>query len=207
MKKLSELLRGLTESGSGIDEELTRHYYVAFAEILKPYAQERVAREIAADLADFFARDNPRFDRERFLRAAGMVRVSESEPPPAGKLHPDIKKFVKGYLEAALWSSTDEEGEPLDKTYDVRDFSEEAVRKATEDARKFIAANDADLDATEASYEQHGRDFWLTRNSHGSGFWDRGYGEAGERLTKAAHAYGEAHVVVGDDGKLHIFEG
>lgn len=210
--KLSELLRGLTESGS-VEEELTRRYYVAIAEILRPYAREKVARQIAMDLADFLARDNPSFERERFLRAAGMAfrpevtTESAHEPVPVSEVYePDLRKFVQGYLKAALWSSTDEEGEPLDKTYDVDDFSGEAVKKATEDAKKFIEDNEDDLDATGASYEQHGHDFWLTRNRHGSGFWDRGYGEAGKRLTKAAHSYGEAYVYVGDDGKLYIEE-
>ena len=48
-------------------------------------------------------------------------------------------------------------------------------------------------------YEQHGHDFALTRNGHGTGFWDRGYGVVGGRLTEAAQAYGE-HSVLTDDG-------
>lgn len=40
--------------------------------------------------------------------------------------------------------------------------------------------------------KRHGEDFALSRNRHGAGFWDRGYGDVGDRLTAAAHAYGEA---------------
>lgn len=37
---------------------------------------------------------------------------------------------------------------------------------------------------------RHGQDFYLTRNGHGAGFWDRGYGEIGRQLTEAAKIYG-----------------
>ncbi len=37
---------------------------------------------------------------------------------------------------------------------------------------------------------RHGQDFYLTRNGHGTGFWDRGYGDVGKRLTEAAKIYG-----------------
>lgn len=35
-----------------------------------------------------------------------------------------------------------------------------------------------------------GHDFWLTRSGHGAGYWDRGLGELGDRLTEAAKAMG-----------------
>jgi hypothetical protein len=54
----------------------------------------------------------------------------------------------------------------------------------------------ADLEATGQSLGQCGHDFILTRNHHGAGFWDRGYGEAGRRLTAAAQAFGEVHATV-----------
>jgi hypothetical protein len=48
-----------------------------------------------------------------------------------------------------------------------------------------------------------GHDFWLTRNGHGAGFWDRGLGDLGERLSKAAKVYGEVYLYPGDDGKVY----
>lgn len=55
--------------------------------------------------------------------------------------------------------------------------------------------------------ESHaGHDFWLTRNGHGVGFWDRGLGDAGEALSNAARAFGESDVFFGDHvdhGNLH----
>lgn len=54
-----------------------------------------------------------------------------------------------------------------------------------------------------------GHDFYLTRNRHGAGFWDRYSGDspearAGDRLTSAAHVYGESELYPGEDRKLHI---
>ena len=46
-------------------------------------------------------------------------------------------------------------------------------------------------------------DFWLTRNGHGVGFWDRDLGEVGDKLTKACE-YTEVDLYVGDDNKLYI---
>lgn len=48
-------------------------------------------------------------------------------------------------------------------------------------------------------FEQHGQDFALTRNGHGAGFWDRSYGELGDKLSDAASVYGE-HSVLTSDG-------
>lgn len=49
-----------------------------------------------------------------------------------------------------------------------------------------------------------GHDFWLTRCGHGAGFWDRGLGEVGDKLTNAAQVFGECHLYVGDDGRIHV---
>lgn len=115
------------------------------------------------------------------------------------------EKFLKGYLEAALWSTTDESdesgGEPLDKNYSVDDFSPTAMEIAKKDCAAFQEANAADL--ADIDCEQAGRDFWLTRNRHGAGFWDRGLGEIGERLTKAAHVYGSVDLWVAQDGLIY----
>ena len=52
----------------------------------------------------------------------------------------------------------------------------------------------------------HGADFALTRNHHGDGFWARGYGDVGDRLTVAAHAYGEVTVELDADGDVDDVE-
>lgn len=111
--------------------------------------------------------------------------------------------FTESYLETALWSSTNDEGEPLDDNYGIEDFAPEALKQAKEDTADFQEQNADDLE--EAGDDgQNGHDFWLTRNGHGAGFWDRGYGDVGDRLTKASKAFGSADIYVGDDGMLYF---
>ena len=111
--------------------------------------------------------------------------------------------FVRGYIDCALWSSIDESGEPLDRKFDTSDIDSETVSEMICECEKFIAENETWLDMVGCDYSQHGHDFWLTRNHHGAGFWDRGYGDTGEILTDAAHAYGEVNLYVGDDGMIY----
>lgn len=116
---------------------------------------------------------------------------------------PISKKFIDSYLETAIWASTDGDGHPLDRDYDVRDFSQEAIDQAIQETNDFITGNATDLDAV-GDMESHGHDFWLTRNGHGTGFFDRGYGEVGTHLTRAAKTYGEVVVYIGADAMLHF---
>lgn len=112
-------------------------------------------------------------------------------------------RTVRAYLECALWSSTDDDGEHLDRQYGVEDFAPEAVARATAEVAAFEDANADDL--ASVTREQTGHDLWLTRNGHGTGFWDRGHPEdIGKRLTDAAHALGECYAYVGDDGRVYL---
>jgi hypothetical protein len=81
------------------------------------------------------------------------------------------------------------------------------------DADAFCDAPDgllADLVIYLAEFSANGagHDFWLTRNGHGAGFWDRNYNPsplyyACQNLSGAAKAWGEASLYVGDDGLLY----
>lgn len=134
-----------------------------------------------------------------------MPREGPREWSPRGEVpgQPIWPEFVDAYLEAALWASMDDEGTPLDDQYSADDFSQEAIDQAVKDSNEFIRDNLKDLEAV-GDPERHGHNFWLTRNHHGSGFWDEGYGDIGKRLTDAAHAYGELHVYAGDDEQLYF---
>jgi len=107
--------------------------------------------------------------------------------------------FTRAYVEAALWSSLGEDEQPLDDVYGPEDIAPETLAQMSEDCAAFQEAEAADLEDP----ERDGHDFWLTRNGHGAGFWDRGYGPRGEWLTKAAHVYGSVDLYVGDDGKIY----
>lgn len=109
--------------------------------------------------------------------------------------------FTQAYITAALWSSHDDADEYLDANYTVSDLAPETIIQMSADCAAFCADNAALLEGLDS--EQAGHDFWLTRNGHGAGFWDRGLGDIGLRLTEAAKAYGERGLYVGDDGRIY----
>lgn len=128
----------------------------------------------------------------------------------------NVDLFLKAYIECALWSSCGPDEEPfkcenLDELFDADDIAPECLKTMREQCEDFIKANAADL-AHYAHFmaneqwsgdEMAGHDFWLTRNGHGAGFWDRGLGELGDRLSAAAKAYGGCDLYPGDDGKVY----
>lgn len=114
---------------------------------------------------------------------------------------PKLGCFTRQYIETALWSSIDEDGEPLDGLYSIDDISEETLKEMIEDCRQF-QSDHHDLIANDPS--RAGHDFWLTRNRHGAGFWDGDWPEkAGKQLTDAAHIWGSYDLYIGDDGNIH----
>lgn len=123
----------------------------------------------------------------------------------------DIDAFTRAYIEAALWSSNDESdesgGEPMDKNYAPADIAASTLKKMIADCKKFQKENAEDLETYNGRGSVDvagGHNFWLTHERHGSGYWDGDYPEAaGERLTKAAHKFGENGLCVGDDGKIY----
>jgi hypothetical protein len=117
--------------------------------------------------------------------------------------------FAQAYIDCALWSSLayDPDNPGSDASfescgYDASSLAPEALREMESDCRAFEEENYAllrDLDPA-----QSGHDFWLTRNRHGAGFWDRGLGVVGDKLTAAAHAYGACDIYLGDDDLIYI---
>lgn len=110
--------------------------------------------------------------------------------------------FLEAYIKAALWSSTDDNDKPLDDNYTVADISGELLDQMIEDCGNFMAK----ADLPEELLAQAGHDFWLTRNGHGTGFWDKAevYGEQqAEDLTIMAEAYKVVDLYVGDDGRIY----
>lgn len=173
-----------------------------------------------------------------------------------------IDGFTRGYIEAALWSSTGEpfgdcarcdktetvlywnaqtrahdschacSGEggadspyepPLDANYGPEDIDAGTLVRMIEDCARFRSQNRLCLPVYESAREHGewsgqelaGHDFWLTRNAHGTGFWDRfskhregkkTFAWIGDRLAAQCGwrgNYKEVSLYVGDDGKIH----
>lgn len=115
-----------------------------------------------------------------------------------------VDTMVKHYITAALWSSGDGDLENLDEKYDIDDLSPESFECALFDCTAFLRL--AKWHIHDWTPEQLGHDFWLTRNHHGAGFWDRVWGTKADRdkLTELSHVFGEINPYVGDDGKVWI---
>lgn len=115
-------------------------------------------------------------------------------------------------LATLLWVSTDENDEPMDAKYSPEDFPEEMQLGMKKLISEFMEANletlvkagyKSDAWGNTGQIEQIGHDYVLTTGGHGTGFWDRGLGELGDKLTEACKA--ERHewsVYVTDDGEL-----
>ena len=112
---------------------------------------------------------------------------------------------LNSYIETALWSLNDD-GEPLDK-YSQEDLAPETFTAMSKDLDNFLALIDHIPWQDYWDYGHLAHDFWLTRNGHGAGFWDRyndGTGEEiGRALTEIAHAFGTVDLYVGDDGLIY----
>lgn len=124
-------------------------------------------------------------------------------PKGSSRWDPVWPEFVDAYLEAALWTAMAPNGRPMDEYLTVDNFSNEAVDQAITECDDFVRANKEDLESI-GTRAQHGHDFSLSRNGHGAGFFDRGYGDVGERLQEAARVYGSIEVYQGDDGLLYF---
>lgn len=129
----------------------------------------------------------------------------------------EIEQVFRAYVEAALWSSTDDDGKPLDRNYTAEEITPDSLDQmrrdvvrflglegdpliqliAFEDVREFTLAARTDLTCV-------GHDFWFTRNRMGVGFWSRDAGGVGDYLTERAHGYGEVWLCVGEDG-LYLY--
>lgn len=120
-------------------------------------------------------------------------------------------EFVDGYIVAALWADCmpmESEGPDAEHGGCEHFLLADGARERMIDKGQlveFVLDNVSDLARyTEAMAEQAdghpdgdasswaGHDLWLTRNGHGAGFWDRGLGALGERLSEAAKGYGSA---------------
>lgn len=93
-----------------------------------------------------------------------------------------LEHFTLAYIEAALWSTSDESdesgGEPLNANYTIDNIDPETREKMEADCAAFYTAHGALCTISNfkgsgshgSVSERAGNDFWLTRNNHGAGF-------------------------------------
>lgn len=112
----------------------------------------------------------------------------------------DLKTMQLAYLTALYWTETGDDGQPpsdaeITPLCNAKALNDCAAfyRAVTQNVQDFLPVLD---------WSQIGHDFWLTRNGHGAGFWDRPevYGPLGSKwLTAMAQACGEHYAEFIDD--------
>ena len=143
----------------------------------------------------------------------GTVKITEE----------DLVEILKGYLEAAIWTeeenllnhnseeddvfADDEDNSDTEtKKFTIDDLEDNSKIQAYMDIKKFM--KNAGKDAIDEAIEENGlfrlgMDIWLTRNHHGSGFFDHGYYHE-EELTKSAQSLKGVDLYLGDDMQVYF---
>jgi hypothetical protein len=114
------------------------------------------------------------------------------------------------YIETALWSEmdwpSDDESEPTQSLseagYSASSISVPAQIEIAEDVSAFVRVAWHILSDVKPS--DCGRLLWLTRNGHGTGFWDHDGIAHGSTLTIIARTMGERNLYIGDNGRVHV---
>jgi len=152
--------------------------------------------------------------------AASSVRNRDRHTTQPDKKAPamtiNLARMLNGYTECAEWADCGPDHETSGK-----DWSPELLAEMETDCARFVALCDETLPellndlaelAPDYSDERFGHDFWLTRNGHGAGFWDRKELEPvpdgslyslGDNLTEMAKRMGSCDLYVGDDNLVY----
>ena len=147
------------------------------------------------EIVHYFRQPN-RSDAVMYLENYGATVAPESDDDY-------LETMVDHYLIAALWSSTDDDGNPFDEDHTIADVDPASRERCKKECKNFIELAGTLL--TNWSPDQAGHDFWLSCNGHGAGFFDRD--EIDDYLTckalqEIARKFGECHLYVTEiDGK------
>ena len=116
--------------------------------------------------------------------------------------------MVAAYIATALWSSTDDDGELLDRNFGLEDFDPEALLMVAEDCVEFLSEALSEIGPELLDHwtlADLAYDFWLTRNESGAGFWERTDRPHWAPLNQIAKQHGQQDILVGDDGRLYVY--
>jgi hypothetical protein len=102
----------------------------------------------------------------------------------------------------------------MDQNYSLEDIASETLSQMVTDCDRFQHYNEDLLsiyyqtvrrvdDPPATSYAGH--DFWLSRNGHGAGFFDRDNvpEDTRDKLQDAAKLFSDVGLYIGDDGKIY----
>lgn len=127
----------------------------------------------------------------------------------------ETERFYDGYVDAMMWANTygeDHNGDviPADAYTESRGLTVSAEESLRQDVADFLDDHTERLIRAAVrrkhgyTFESAGHDYALTRNGHGTGFWDRGLGMVGDALDAIARPYGERNLWINADGRVEV---
>lgn len=123
-------------------------------------------------------------------------RARAGKPPEYAA---DLSEFIRAYKEAIFF--TEDDG-----LREATEFSRDAEGTIYAECDLFLSVHHAQFKRLGFPMDRAGHDFWLSRNSHGAGYFDRTeYGSRYDlnRLQQSARNCGEREAYLGDDGLVH----
>lgn len=121
---------------------------------------------------------------DHYLQAVAFTDFGDTDQPPSDSKFSPVAK-----LEAYV---------------DILDFIHTCYKDGMFSGKEGVPSPMAEAVMKGYSLDSFAHDFWLTRNRHGVGFWDRGLGKLGDHLTTWAHAAGSRSAYLGDDNLVYF---
>lgn len=132
--------------------------------------------------------------------------------PESAAQYRQLDSFTQGYIEAMFFTDASDPDDGDLQHATVAELAPEALQRIIVDCQAFQSQNVQQLTRAYGMLvdgpnrydaERAGNDYWYSRNGHGTGFWDRGLGEIGDRLHKAA-GFHQCDLYRGDDGLIYL---
>ncbi len=79
IKKAHNIAKSVMNKEDSVEETMTRQHFELFADTIKDIEDVTKRGETAQVIADVMAKSNPRFDRDKFMQAAGVYAVAEDD--------------------------------------------------------------------------------------------------------------------------------
>ncbi len=139
------------------------------------------------------------------IKLKQLLEMRKPYKLPRNIMEAEMNNFSLAYIQAALATEMDDSessgGEPLDKNHDFDDIEASTFARIIADCRDFQKKYKALYEAGGWTDEDAGKDFWLSRNGHGAGFFDSDVEneKIKDDLQDAARRYGEYNLYLGDN--------
>jgi hypothetical protein len=124
----------------------------------------------------------------------------------AARTFNSLDTFTQGYVKTMFFTDCHSDNPELDGAT-FAELAPEALDRIRKDCDAFQIAHEATLAKIyeNSTYDNAdmGRNFWYSRNGHGTGFWDRDLGATGDALHDACK-HQSVDLYRGDDGLLYL---